>query len=65
MVICFFELHLIGPALEILIALLIAILLNMAIFQPADPLAAWLLVPYVLWVTFAGTLNAAIWWLNA
>lgn len=26
--------------------------------------AAALLVPYFLWVSFAATLNAAIWWLN-
>ena len=27
-------------------------------------LAAWLQLPHVLWVVFAGVLNAAIWWLN-
>ena len=27
-------------------------------------LAAWLQLPHVIWVGFAGALNAAIWWLN-
>lgn len=26
--------------------------------------AAWLLLPYWLWVSFAGLLNGTIWWLN-
>ena len=26
--------------------------------------AAWLMVPYLAWVTFAGYLNIAIWHLN-
>lgn len=29
-----------------------------------DRLAALLLMPYILWVTFAAYLNAGIWWLN-
>jgi translocator protein len=29
------------------------------------PLAGWLLVPYLLWVSFAAALNVAIWRLNA
>lgn len=27
-------------------------------------LAAWLQLPHLLWVAFAGALNASIWWLN-
>lgn len=30
-----------------------------------DRVAAWLLAPYIVWVTFALTLNAAVVWLNA
>jgi tryptophan-rich sensory protein len=26
--------------------------------------AAWLLVPYLAWVSFAATLNGCLWWLN-
>ena len=33
-------------------------------FKAIKPLAAYLLIPYLLWVTFASFLNGAIWWLN-
>ena len=29
-----------------------------------DPAAAWLQVPYLLWVAFAGYLNLGVWMLN-
>ena len=29
-----------------------------------EPLAAWLQVPYFLWVTFAAYLNFGVWWLS-
>ena len=31
---------------------------------PLHPVAAWMLLPYLLWVAFAGALNFAIWRLN-
>ncbi|MFL9845379.1 TspO/MBR family protein [Flavobacterium rhizosphaerae] len=34
------------------------------IFRKISKIAAWLLVPYLLWVTYAAALNAAIWYLN-
>ena len=33
-------------------------------FRKVDRLAAWLQVPYVLWVTFAAYLNFGVWMLN-
>ena len=33
-------------------------------FIKINKIAAYLLVPYLLWVAFAGILNASIWWLN-
>lgn len=33
-------------------------------FEPINKLAAWLLVPYLLWVGFATVLNLAFWILN-
>lgn len=33
-------------------------------FFTLSRVAGWLLVPYLLWVTYAGALNAGIWWLN-
>ena len=29
-----------------------------------DRFAAWLLAPYLAWVSFAAVLNLSIWWLN-
>jgi benzodiazapine receptor len=54
------------PALALLeiLALWGAILATLVEFSRIDRLAAMLLVPYQLWVTFATALNAAIWWLN-
>lgn len=40
------------------------ILATIVAFSKISKSASWLLVPYVLWVTFAGTLNFAVWWLN-
>ena len=33
-------------------------------FKPLSKTAAYLLIPYILWVSFASVLNGAIWWLN-
>jgi translocator protein len=55
-----------SPLLAVLdIGLLwIAISATMLAFRRVRPLAAWLLLPYLAWVSFAAVLNAAIWWLN-
>lgn len=34
------------------------------LFKPIDALASKLLIPYLLWVSFATLLNGSIWWLN-
>jgi tryptophan-rich sensory protein len=52
-----------GAAIEI-VALWIAILLTMIAFSRFSKLAAALLVPYLLWVSFASFLNYTIWTLN-
>ena len=41
-----------------------AIVVTLALFRRVDRLAAWLLAPYLLWVTFAAALNFSIWRLN-
>ncbi|MFC5682549.1 TspO/MBR family protein [Flavobacterium sp. MAHUQ-51] len=33
-------------------------------FSKINKIAAYLLVPYLAWVSFAAVLNASIWWLN-
>ena len=47
-----------------LILLWVLILATIRQFAPISKLAAWLMIPYLLWVTFAGYLNLGIWWLN-
>lgn len=49
--------------IEILL-LLAMILLTAYQFSKISKTAAWLLVPYVLWVSFASVLNYTIWSLN-
>jgi translocator protein len=46
-------------------ALWIAILATIVAFRRVRPLAAWLLAPYLAWVTFATVLTVTIWRLNA
>ena len=58
--IVFFGLHQILGALLIIISLLVTIILNIAWFGRFSGAAAWLLVPYILWVTFAMILNLSI-----
>jgi benzodiazapine receptor len=60
----FFNAHLISVALLDLIGLWIAIVATMVSFSRRDRMAAWLLAPYLPWVTFAGALNAAFAHLN-
>jgi benzodiazapine receptor len=49
-----------GWALVEIVALLAAIVVTIVAFHGISTAAAWLLVPYALWVTFAATLNAWI-----
>lgn len=47
-----------------LIALLFLIILTIFRYAKINRTAAYLQIPYALWVTFAGYLNAGIWLLN-
>lgn len=62
--ILFFNYHLTGWALIEIGLMWLAILTTILIFKKISPTAAWLQIPYLLWVTFASILNAAIWQLN-
>jgi len=45
----------------IVIAVLLALILAMIVaFRPLDRIAAWLMVPYALWVAYASALNLGI-----
>jgi tryptophan-rich sensory protein len=47
-----------------LLVLWVLILLTQKRFAVIDRLAGYLLIPYLVWVAFAGYLNLGIWWLN-
>jgi len=51
-------------ALVEILLLWVAIVWCIRVFKPVHAVAAYLLVPYLLWVTFASVLNAAIVVLN-
>ncbi len=48
----------------ILVALWLSIIITMIKYYEINKAAAWLQLPYLLWVTFAGYLNLAIIFLN-
>lgn len=60
----FFGQQEIGWALVEIIAMWLFILLTIFAFANVSKLAAWLLVPYISWVSFATILNYTIWKLN-
>ncbi|MFH2136458.1 MAG: TspO/MBR family protein [Patescibacteria group bacterium] len=62
--IIFFGLHSPGGAFLEIIFLWLAILATIISFAKISKPAAWLLLPYILWVSFAAYLNYAIWILN-
>lgn len=62
--IIFFNCQAFGFALIWLILLWILILLTILSFRKVDQLAAWIQIPYLLWVTFAAYLNLGVWLLN-
>ena len=60
----FFGMHETGWALTEMILLWLTILATIFSFAKFSKTAAWLLVPYIAWVSFAMLLNGAIWRLN-
>jgi tryptophan-rich sensory protein len=60
----FFRLHMISAALAVLAVMLLVALLTTWAFYRVNRLAAWLMLPYVAWLCFAGVLNTRILMLN-
>ena len=60
----FFGLKLPGVAFVEIVLMWIFIAATIWAASQVRRAAAWLLVPYLAWVTFAATLNGCIWWLN-
>lgn len=62
--IIFFNLEAAFAALLVLAVLLYTIIRTIIEYRRVKPIAAYLQIPYALWVAFAGYLNAGIWLLN-
>jgi tryptophan-rich sensory protein len=60
----FFGAHQVGWALVDILLLWVAIAATALAFSRASRPAAWLLAPYLAWVSYAAALNASIWLLN-
>ncbi len=62
--ILFFGLH--SPILGLIeiVFMWLSILWTMIAFYKISKPATWLLLPYILWVSFASYLNFSVWWLN-
>ena len=54
----------VGLAMAEIVLLWGAILATMVLFWRVRAAAGWLMLPYFLWVSYASSLNAGIWWLN-
>jgi len=62
--IIFFDQHQIALAFAEILVLWIMIVLTIFAFAKISKPAAWLLIPYISWVSFATILNLTIWQLN-
>jgi len=60
----FFGLHRAGIAFAEIVLLWLAIATTLTAFRPVSRVAAWLLAPYLAWVSFAVALNFTLWRLN-
>ena len=62
--ILFFNMRLFLFSFIWLCVLLLLIILTIIYYRRISPLAAYLQIPYAVWVAFAGYLNIGIWFLN-
>jgi len=60
----FFKFQMLGVELIEIGLMWIAIINMILIFKKVNKTAAYLQVPYLLWVSFVTILNASLWWLN-
>ena len=60
----FFNAGVYGFALLWLLLLWGLVLWMILVWRKVEPLAAWLQIPYLLWLSFAVYLNAGVWYLN-
>ncbi len=61
----FFKFHLLGLAFIEIILIWMSILTMIIFFSKINKTAAYLQIPYLIWVSFASVLNGTIWFLNS
>jgi translocator protein len=59
-----FGLRRLGTGLMVIALLWVAVAATAWMFVEVRPVAGWLMLPYLVWVSFAAVLNFALWWLN-
>ena len=62
--IIFFRFEALWLAFAVIIALWIMIIVMISKFRKISPIAAYINIPYLIWVTFAAYLNFATAWIN-
>lgn len=60
----FFGFHQIGFALIIIVLMVLLTVMFIRLTWTTDRIAAYLMLPYFVWISFASLLNATFWWLN-
>jgi translocator protein len=53
-----------GTGAVVIVCLWVAVAVTAWLFWQAVPLAGWLMLPYLAWISYAGALNLAIWRMN-
>ena len=56
----FFGMHQVSAALALIVAILVGAIITTVLFGRVRPLAAWLMLPYLIWLGFASVLNFSI-----
>jgi len=62
--ILFFNFHTVFLAVIDILIMWFLIIYMISLFKKIKPIAAYLQIPYLLWVSFATVLNISIWYLN-
>jgi len=62
--ILFFSFHTVFLSLIDILIMWFLIIYMISLFKKIKPVAAYLQIPYLLWVSFATVLNISIWYLN-
>jgi tryptophan-rich sensory protein len=60
----FFGFKALGAAFAVIICMWITILATIILFYRVDKIAAFILIPYLGWISFASALNYSLWQLN-